>query len=397
MSMYPNMIKNNDNDLIKYFREYYYYDYKTGELHNKKDIIPNHHSGLRKEAGDIATTTFLQRTRKMDNKKLYVKYLYDPAYKKTYFAHRVVWALHYGKFPDGVIDHIDGDPSNNRLDNLRSVDQSENNINRRTPLGHNSNGIKNLHVYDNRRKMYGVTIRYKNYLGGKNSGTEYRQQFVRLRDAIAWRNEHLKKLNMPYENIDFNEWITDTPGVLGTVNPRQKSVTSYTPKHKVISDKKRDKIIEAAKTKEYTADDLAKKFNITKRKIQQITKGMSIPQKRRYELKKIIEAAKTGKYSRRELCKMFDICYHTLVTELKSRNIKVTHESPVMKRLEENKNKIIDLIFTKQYNIPQLCSSLDCSTTAMRKFLKDNKLKAQRKNSEHTDEYYRKRPWLSQQ
>jgi hypothetical protein len=388
------MIKSNDNDLIKYFREYYYYDYKTGELHNKKDTCKQR---LNQKAGDIATSTCVQRTRKMDNKKLYVKYLYDPTYKKTYLAHRVVWALHYDKFPDGVIDHIDGDPSNNRLDNLRSVDQSENNINRRTPLGHNSNGIKNLHVYDNRRKMYGITIRYKNYLGGKNSGTEYRQQFVRLRDAIAWRNEHLKKLNMPYENIDFNEWITDTPGVLGTVNPRQKNVTPYAPKYKVISDKKRDKIIEAAKTGEYTGNDLSEKFNITKVKIREITKGIKIPYEKSYDIKQMIELAKIGKYTRRELAKIFDVSYATIITDLKNKNIKLKSEAPVFKRLEKNKNKIIDLIFTKQYNIPQLCSSLNCSTTVMRKFLKDNKLKTQRKNSEHTDEYYRRRPWLSQQ
>jgi hypothetical protein len=224
---YPKMIKNNDDHMIMHWRKHYYYDHQTGELHVKKDCYRNC-----KKAGDIVTYTCLQRTRKMDNKKLYVKYFYDPVNQKTYYAHRVVWALHYGKFPNGVIDHIDGDPCNNRLENLRSVSQSENNTNRRTPLGHNSNGIKNLHVYNNRRKMYGVTIRYKNYMKGKHSGTEYRKQFVRLREAIEWRNEHLKKLNMPYKDIDFNEWITNKSGCLGDVYPREQNVTPYTPKRK---------------------------------------------------------------------------------------------------------------------------------------------------------------------
>lgn len=40
-------------------------------------------------------------------------------------AHRVAWAIEYGEWPE-VIDHINGDPSDNRIENLRSVSQSEN-------------------------------------------------------------------------------------------------------------------------------------------------------------------------------------------------------------------------------------------------------------------------------
>ena len=202
---YPNLIKSNDNHLIPHFRDTYYYDYETGELHLKKDTSKRKNG---RKAGDIATQTVLCRIRKTDQKKIYVKTLYDTSNQKTYLAHRIIWALHYGKFPNSVIDHMDGDPTNNLLDNLRSVSQSKNNINRSVPLGKNSNGIKNLLVYKtDRHKMYGITIRYKNFMNGKDCGTEYRKQFVRLRDAIAWRNEHLKKLDMPYEGIDYNEWL----------------------------------------------------------------------------------------------------------------------------------------------------------------------------------------------
>jgi len=41
-------------------------------------------------------------------------------------AHRVVWAMIYGKWPDGVIDHINGDTSDNRPENLRDVSHAEN-------------------------------------------------------------------------------------------------------------------------------------------------------------------------------------------------------------------------------------------------------------------------------
>tara|TARA_R110000822_G_scaffold5655_5_gene24253 strand:- start:1129 stop:1614 length:486 start_codon:yes stop_codon:yes gene_type:complete len=52
---------------------------------------------------------------------------------KEYKAHRLIWLYVNGKFPDNHIDHIDGDPSNNRIENLRDVTRQENNKNKRKP------------------------------------------------------------------------------------------------------------------------------------------------------------------------------------------------------------------------------------------------------------------------
>jgi hypothetical protein len=46
------------------------------------------------------------------------------------FEHRVIWALVYGSWPEGEIDHVDRDGHNNRLQNLREVSRSENCLNR---------------------------------------------------------------------------------------------------------------------------------------------------------------------------------------------------------------------------------------------------------------------------
>ena len=47
-----------------------------------------------------------------------------------YYTHRLVWKYYYGTDPQGEIDHIDRDRSNNNIWNLRSVTPSENNINK---------------------------------------------------------------------------------------------------------------------------------------------------------------------------------------------------------------------------------------------------------------------------
>lgn len=45
---------------------------------------------------------------------------------KMYLTHRIIWLLNYGEWPKDQIDHIDRDPSNNRLNNLRDVSRSIN-------------------------------------------------------------------------------------------------------------------------------------------------------------------------------------------------------------------------------------------------------------------------------
>jgi hypothetical protein len=45
---------------------------------------------------------------------------------KRYKVHRVVFFLHYGFWPVGVVDHINGDASDNRPDNLRDLPHAQN-------------------------------------------------------------------------------------------------------------------------------------------------------------------------------------------------------------------------------------------------------------------------------
>lgn len=39
--------------------------------------------------------------------------------RRTYKAHRIAWLLYHGVWPDEQLDHIDGNRTNNRIENLR--------------------------------------------------------------------------------------------------------------------------------------------------------------------------------------------------------------------------------------------------------------------------------------
>lgn len=45
---------------------------------------------------------------------------------KRWQAHRIAWALHYGKWPENQIDHINGIKTDNRICNLREATNSQN-------------------------------------------------------------------------------------------------------------------------------------------------------------------------------------------------------------------------------------------------------------------------------
>lgn len=59
------------------------------------------------------------------------------------YAHRLAWLFVYGRWPDGEVDHANGDPSDNRLANLRECCRRENAANTRP---RNQSGLKGVRL-----------------------------------------------------------------------------------------------------------------------------------------------------------------------------------------------------------------------------------------------------------
>jgi hypothetical protein len=67
---------------------------------------------------------------------------------RNFMAHRMAWAITHGRWPANDIDHIDGNPSNNRISNLREATRSENTQNR---TRHTNNKSGYLGVFWNKQ------------------------------------------------------------------------------------------------------------------------------------------------------------------------------------------------------------------------------------------------------
>ena len=95
-----------------------------------------------------------------------------------YLSHRVAWAMHHGEWPDDQVDHINGDPSDNRIENLRVVSNAENARNAKRAKN-NTSGVTGVSLHSDGQKWV-VQISMK----GKS---RYLGRFTNFDDAVAVR------------------------------------------------------------------------------------------------------------------------------------------------------------------------------------------------------------------
>ena len=110
---------------------------------------------------------------------------------KSYQCHRIVWVLANGAIPEGMqIDHINGDGTDNRIENLRIASHAENARNSELSKN-NANGHKNV-VFDAFCGLWLVSL----HANGKN----HRKRFKMLEDAVEFARVKRMELHGQFAN-----------------------------------------------------------------------------------------------------------------------------------------------------------------------------------------------------
>lgn len=158
---------------LAYLSECFTYCEITGKLYWK--VRPRHHfksdqvwlSNNTKYAHKLAGNV------KRNKKSTYIKIKLD---QKNILAHRIVWTLNKLELWPEMIDHIDGDGTNNRIENLRKSSPMHNSKNQRL----NSNNTAGL---------CGVSFCSRGQIRAhiKSEGVPYYKYFKDFFEACCWR------------------------------------------------------------------------------------------------------------------------------------------------------------------------------------------------------------------
>lgn len=110
--------------------------------------------------------------------------------RKKYKAHRLAWLYVYGEWPDRSIDHIDGNPFNNRIDNLRLANVSENIANAKRIKGKDlPKGVRKVKTgYQARIAAYGVKYSLGVFETPELASNAYYNKSVELYGEFARRD-----------------------------------------------------------------------------------------------------------------------------------------------------------------------------------------------------------------
>jgi hypothetical protein len=110
---------------------------------------------------------------------------------KLYRSHRIIFLWHNGYFPENNIDHIDGNPSNNKIENLREVTQQCNLRNSKVHKNNNS-GVTGVIWHKQTEKWY-AQIK----VNGKNINLGFYSDFI-----SAVKARHTKEIELEWNGCN---------------------------------------------------------------------------------------------------------------------------------------------------------------------------------------------------
>ena len=167
-----------------------YYDETspTGLRYAKPSIGSN--GRIYKSCGDIAGILMTTSNKK---KKRYA-FQYGGV---KYYVHRIVYGLFHKLSLDKVIDHINGDSCDNRIENLREVTQQQNTRNLKREL--TSTGVIGVTRVQRKRLKSATYIASARTLDGKliqkEFGVKSYGEDKAFALAVEWRKQKIKELN----------------------------------------------------------------------------------------------------------------------------------------------------------------------------------------------------------
>ena len=183
---------------LEYLNECFEPDYEKGILYWKER--PRHH--FRTERGyKIWNARFANKkaghersdSREMKGRKR-LKLDYKPLY-----VHRLLYQMYHNKILDSniVVDHIDCNPGNNTIDNLRECTHQQNGLNRSRVKDGSATNVKGVDYYrPKNRGLIAKEYRGRVVLNGKT----YCKYFFTLEEAEAWVKQKRAELHGEFAN-----------------------------------------------------------------------------------------------------------------------------------------------------------------------------------------------------
>lgn len=108
------------------------------------------------------------------------------------YSHLAAYAISFGKWPDGILDHINGDRLDNRIENLRVVSSLGNSCNRAKSTGKTSRFI-GVSWSKSKRK-------WRAYINSSHNKTVHIGYFSSEEDAAAARLKAQRECSQFHEN-----------------------------------------------------------------------------------------------------------------------------------------------------------------------------------------------------